>query len=479
MQVQYKFRPIPKRDDISEIKQNARRDSVNPKEIDDHWSTLYHDTYIRHPLNFNYKTNAPPEGISIGGGNLEPDAEEMKTDYQRTYKRFDRSDVPKRADPLPCSDIIKGDEPIPESTCHAALKEANEGRPPYDNAEAKARKAEGVSSHFYFGSDPKSFDTTYNNDFIERPIEKPPTYNLELQKSHVEFDKSAGLGPHQKARSNQKAKQNYPQVADAKIMDMNKANFDIGYDKPNYQTTMGSSLYKPSKLAGRPETFKAPPCAVLSDHGDAGNSSMWKSNYTTDFTNRQPIPNPIDKAQLRDTHFDPGHEKNEWPDRNKKVETVRPERLTVNLQESNIVFKGDGQGRYQTTSSDLIGNYDRTKDGRGKFVDARDDHLFLGQDNPDYSTTAKDFNKLAGTGKPAEKGVDLHHLRGVGFATGGTFDPYYEEKADQKKEVRYGPTVKVDPTYFTSSHFELNSTGAQGNDWGTTYFEEICRPKIY
>ena len=468
----YKFRPVPKRDDITEIKENARRDSIQPKEEGDHWNTEYNDEYIKHPLGRDPKAKAPPEGFIPGGGLLAPTKEEMMSDYQRTYRGFDRTDVPKRAEPLPPSDIISGDEPIPESTCHAALKEANEGRPPYDNSEAKQRKADGVSSHFYFGCDQPQFDTTYKDDYIARKNDNPSVIDNALQKSHITFDSKAGIGPHTRAMQK---KGPFPQLPDPEKMNFQKAHFDVGYDKLNYETT-SSMLYKPSRYAQRPESFKAPPCAELANHGPA--AGKWDTTYHHDYTGRKGDPNIIDQNDLRATHFDPGHEKDEWPERIHEVPTVRPARLTINLQESNIVFKGDGQGRYQTTSSDLIGNYDRTKDGRGKFVDAREDHLFLGSDKTDYTSTAKDANKLAGTGKPAERGVDLHHLRGTGFATGGTFDPNYDPEP-MKKEVNYGPTVKVDSKYFTGTHFALDATKNAGNHWETTYFEDICRPRIY
>lgn len=474
MTTQYKFRPIPKRDDISEIKANGRRDSIQPKEEEDHWATLYNDTYLKHPIPYNPPAKGPAEGFHVGGGNLAPNADEMKSNYERTFRKFDTSAIPKRADPLPCSDIITGEDPIPMSTCHAALMEANDGRPAYDNTEAKQRKTDGTSSHFYFGADKPQYDTTYNDDFINRKNESPSVIDNSLQKSSIAFDSKAGIGPHTRA-AEKAAKEKYPQIADKPHMDMYKRNFDIGYDKPTYQTS-GSLLYKPSKYAKRPESFKAPPCAELADHGQY--ATKWGTTYESDFKDRKPEENKIDKADLRATHFDPGHEKDEWPERIQKVETRRPERPSIDLQSSNPVFRGDGEGRYQTTSSDLIGNYDRTKDGRGKHVDAREDHLFLGGDKIDYSTTTKDANKLAGTGKPADRGQDLHHMRGTGFATGGTFDPNYEEEPI-KKEVRYGPTVKVDPKYFTSSHFTLDSTSNGKGTYETTYFDDICKPKIY
>ena len=191
------------------------------------------------------------------------------------------------------------------------------------------------------------------------------------------------------------------------------------------------------------------------------------------------IPNEIDKADLRATHFDPGHERNEWPSRTHEVPTVRPPLRSVNLQESNVVFRGDGEGRYQTTAGDLIGVFDRTKDGRGEYVNAREDHLFLGGDSTDYESTAKAANRHAGEGSPAKPSADLHLMRGTGFATGGTFGAHYGEDAvEMKPTVGGGRAAMCDPRYFTGTHFSLEATAKNKGRWKTTYYEDICRPTL-
>lgn len=228
----------------------------------------------------------------------------------------------------------------------------------------------------------------------------------------------------------------------------------------------------------RPEAFKAPPCAELANHGDA--APPWQSLYHTTFTNRQPIPNPIDAEDLRKTHFDPGHDPDDWKREEMAVTDHVPERPTIDLQQSNQVFRGDGDMRFQTTSSDMIGVYDRTQDGRGKTVDARADHLYLGGDQVDYQSEAKRANLLAGKGKPAQKCQDLHLLRGVAFARGGAWDPYTGcvDSTDEKSPRGQPEVERTDPRYFKQTHFELDATASHKSRYKTTYFEEICRPKL-
>lgn len=515
----WKYRRVPRRDDIQEIKQRATTDSVHTKEIDDNWSTLYNGTYIKHPIGYIGCGKGIQGGLHIGGGNFSPNENELSTCYRNSYKPFSVKDVPPIAKGPPPSDIITGEEPIPESTCHAALKEANEGRPPYDNSEALERAAESRSSHFYFGdkfglTPDERFKTIYNVDYIARENDSPVVIDNSLQKSSIEFDAGAGLGPHTKAMSKRNKSVNqvldpkrlnmtdknfdlgyddpdyittagsatatrYPKGPDTRPMNMSKRNFDVGYENPDYSTSTGLATRR-SKFAARPESFKAPPCAELSDHGDQ--AGKWQTTYSTDFVNREPIPNVIDQSELKATHWDQGYDKAEWP-QPQPVHNVRPERNNSNMHESNVVFFGDYKGRYKTTSKDLTGNFDPSMDGRAQMVDARGGNLFLGCENPTYISTAKDANRLAGTGKPAEISEDLHLKRGASFATGGTFDPHYGgSSVDEKPYVDGGAAEKIDSRYFTQSHFMLDASSTVNNKprgyYKTTYWQDYCKPTI-
>jgi hypothetical protein len=129
----------------------------------------------------------------------------------------------------------------------------------------------------------------------------------------------------------------------------------------------------------------------------------------------------------------------------------------------------------------MIGAHDKTIDGRGEpTADARASHLFMGGDDRDFSTTAADANRLAGTGRPADAAQDLHKLRGLPIARGDSWSPFSPAKTDvdEKPPVDYPRTEKIDGTYFKNSHFDLEATAANKGRYETTYFEEICRPTI-
>jgi hypothetical protein len=137
--------------------------------------------------------------------------------------------------------------------------------------------------------------------------------------------------------------------------------------------------------------------------------------------------------------------------------------------------------RWTTTTGDLIGAHDKTADGRGApTADARASHLFVGGDGRDFATTAADANRLAGAGRPAGPAQDLHKLRGLAFARGGPWSPFFAAKTDvdARPPGEYARTETFDGAYFKSAHFDLEATAANKGRYETTYFEEICRPKI-
>jgi len=478
MKTTNRFRQIPKRDDISDIVQKSTSDTVPIKESDeDHWSTLYKETFSTHKIARVPPAKAPSTGINIGGGNLSPTKEEMESNYSQFFKKFERTDVPPIAEPVPNSDIVKMDYPIPESTLRSAMKEIEGKKNEYDTSGAKSRVEEARKAHFFFGSDERQFQTTYEKDFPGREYSKPASFDLALMKSSVTFDPIAGAGPNSKKKNSTEKQIISGKYEKSERSDQNHCNFDIGYDSPYYTTTTKSSLYSTPKLYQRPESFKAPSCAKFSNHGEY--AAPWETTNSTDFKTRKAEPNIIDKADLRATHFDVGLDKTDWPQRIVDVPTKRPTMETIDLQESNIVFKGDETGYYQTTSQDLIGVHNSKIDGRGRYVNAREDHLFLGGDKIDYSTETKTSQKFAGKGKPAKPSADLHLMRGVGFASGGTFDPKYgEDLVEEKPVIMRGTPQKIDTKYFTQSHFTLDATKSNKTGYETSYYTDICKPKL-
>ena len=479
MTTEYRFKPIEKRDDTETIKENCYCDSLPMKEVGDSWNTLYNDTYVAHPIPPRQKYGAPAEGFFVGGGNLAPEDNEMKSNYQQVFHKFDKTDIPDRVKPIPESDFIPNECPIPKlSSSQEAMKEAIDNRPPYDNTEAKQRATESNSTHIFF-SDPPQYKTTYSYDFVNRPLPKTQVINNKLQRSSIAFDSAAGIGPHTRHLHK---KESFPSVPDVPKPNVQRINFDIGYDRPVYTTTTQSSLQNTiaNNRQKRPESFKAPPCATLADSGE--NPDQWKTVYETDFHERKPVPNKIDMEDLRKTHWTQGSDKVDYSRPKMAVATTIPSLESYNYQTSNSVFQGDGEMRFQTTSGDLIGKFDNNKDGRSvaaKNVDARDDHLFLGGDKTDYQTAAQISNAFAGKGHPAKPVQNLHHLHGVAFARGGIWDPNSGFDTTDEKTPRGQPEIsRIDTSDFRKSHIELEATAKNKNRYKTTYFEDICRPKL-
>lgn len=477
METRYRYRPIAPRDDTEDIKRRCGSDSVATKEGRDSWNTLYNDTYIRHPLGRRSGPILQFPSIHLGGGPLAPPDNEMRfSDYGDTYRRF-AVKRPELATGIPPSDIIPHDDGGPMETVeHTCLKTALQNRPVYDNTEVIERGKDARSAHFMFGGDKPEYRTNYATDYTGRRGEAPATVEGQGRSSIV-FDKDAGVGPHTKAM--QKREQ-FPSMPDADKRDMHNKNFDFGYARPAYETTTEAGLRMGATgFGGKRELCKAPPCAELSNHGDA--AGKWQTFYETDYQRRNPIPNEIDDAALRRTHWDVGHDKNDWRRDEMAVSKGIPKREYEDMQKSNQVFRGDGGMTFHTTSNDMIGNFDKSIDGRGQLCDGRKVHMFLGGDKPDWQTTAKEANRFAGQGRPAEPSEDLYKKKGASFAKGGQWGELVDSPTDpeEKRVTGFGRPEKVDGSWFRETHFDLDAAGAKrGGMYETTYFEEICRPKI-
>jgi hypothetical protein len=403
----------------------------------------------------------------------------IASNYGHEYRyRWDPNAVPPKATPLAPSDIFPhdGDERL-ATVSQLAMEEASANRPTYDNRDAKDRVAYARRAHFFFGDDLPKYETNYTRNFGPKPLNPPAPFNPKLQSSSIEFDRDAGAGPN---TLRLRERGTFPVVGDAPPPNVRGSNFDVGYDPCAYRTTTADGLINGIAGAkGRVQPARAPECAEFATHGPA--AGKWETRYNSDFQDRPPEANPIDAADLRRTHFELGNAETDYSRPAVAVAQGAPHHEFIDLQASNPVFRGDQHMRFETTMGDLVGVYDKSQDGRGEQIDNSGDHVFLGGDKPGFSTTAAEANRLAGTGKPAQMAQDLHLLKGVAFARGGTWDRFAGAAVDvdEKAPVEHPKIDKIDPKYYRQSHFDLEATGPSRGLYETTYFEEICRPKIF
>lgn len=471
----YKFKRFDQRNDIGDIKSRCYETSAQATDQKTRSMTTYRHDYIRHPIDYNPKATAPPEGIYIGGGCLAPTREEMRSNYQNYFKKLDLSDRPQTAQPMPESKLFQYDFPTPLSTTQAANNEVVGKTPKYDNTDARRRITENTAAHFVLGSDGSNYETDYQHHFKNFRGEKPSTVDNRLQKSSITFDKDAGYGPHTRSLSK---REKFPGKPDIEKPNHLKVNYDIGYAKTPYVTT-NQDFARDPRYFHREAPVKAPQCAQLSDHGEY--APKWTTTYNHDYDGRRRIPNDIDREDLKKTHWDQGHDPSDWRRKKYATTNMKPKKEFIDLQNSNVVFKGDGTMTFHTTQNDLVGVYDRNGECRctDDITDSRADHLYLGGDRNNYDTTAKDANRLAGTGRPAQMCDDLHLKKGVGFARGGTYDPLAtDDNVSEKPYKRFDQPKGMDGSYFTRTHFDLDATRNHNSQYETTYFETICRPKI-
>jgi hypothetical protein len=467
----WKFKVFDQRNDIGDIKSKCYQKSTGATDGWELSQSEYQEEYIRWPLGRTIPAKSPPESVHIGTGNLAPVGDELKTHYQQTYVRHPNLSQG-AAKHLPDSELFCYGYGFPKSTTQEANDIVVNNLPTYDNSEAKIRRAEGLGTHFIFGEDAPDYATNYGEFYTgKRGDPAKPALDTASYKSHIEFDHDAGYGPHTKqARHREKV----PQKPDSAPRDLYCTNFELGHIPPSYSTTYGSTHGVQTGFVA-PERMPAPKMAVLSDHNPY--APPWDSTYKQDFRKLPRIPNDFDRSDLQRSHFDQGHDEEDWSRRTLATTSRKPEKQHLDMQGSNEVFRGDGDMEFRTTSKDLVGVYDKTQDGRGQQVaDARADHMFLGADRTPYETTLDDANRCAGTGEPAEK---AHQQHSYGFARGGLWEPLIgKDLVSQKKWKPVEQPKGPDKRWLWGTHFDLEATEKNKGRYKTEYFEAICRPKI-
>jgi hypothetical protein len=112
-------------------------------------------------------------------------------------------------------------------------------------------------------------------------------------------------------------------------------------------------------------------------------------------------------------------------------------------------------------------------------LEGKKDNIFLGTDGPTRSTTARDANTRAGTGKPATICVDEHTIRGPAMGRGGDWDrfaPGEHVRTNIVKPVTQLPPV--DGAWHRNTHWELEATAKNKGRYNTTYWKTICEPTL-
>ncbi|OHS93074.1 hypothetical protein TRFO_12095 [Tritrichomonas foetus] len=398
----------------------------------------------------------------------------MRSHYMNTFHAHDKKDFAKIAPPPPGGQVIPRDHNIPKLSM-AQLGMLETSRAPRDleaSQSARSIANEQRRLNVSFGFDNPNYSTTTASSYTARkPVEQPVSDGWKNRVS-IEFDKKAGLGPHEKSLT----KRGWaPEKPDTKPVDQHIKNFDEGYDRLDYKTTTNIS-YQGNKCQPPPRAI-APPCSEFSNHGPF--AGPWKTSYSLDFQKRAPIENTINKENLKKTSWDQGYDKVDWPKPEPPL-TARRCPKGEDLHQSNVVFRGDGNMQFATTQNQMVGNFDKNTDARlPPSNEARIDHIFAGSDKTSYSTSAKDANRLAGTGKPAQPFYDYSRTRGACYARGGDWDRFAgKEMVDIKKYKYVPPTTRADGSYYRRSHFDLEATTNNKPRYTTTYYKTICKPAL-
>lgn len=472
-----RFRRIIPRDDLTEIKDHVTHDSIEFRDKYQ-WETMYNGTYRKLPYSARELIPPPPTSISLGGGKLAPTRDEMRSNYMNTFHPFRREDFAKKEPPIPDSQFLPRDHAVPKlSMAQLGMSETSSlPRDPYTATQtARAIAKDQRSEHFPPGFDRSNYSTTTKSSYQKpEPIDQPVSDGFKNRVS-IQFDKNAGLGPHEKSLTKRRWA---PPKPDAEPLDQHNKNFDTGYNKPDYMTTTRASYTTDSRYRhAAPPLAQPPPCAEFSNDGPY--APKWTTTNSLQFTKKTPIPNEIDVANLRKTNWAQGYDKNEWPTP-EPPKTARRYPKAENQNASNQVFRGDGNMEFKTTAGDML-TYNKEA-AMGALMpqsnEARQDHINVGSDKPNYTTTFTDMNKLAGKGGPAEICEDYSIKRGPCYARGGDWDRYKGKELIEEKQHRpVEPTAKVDGSYYRRSHFDLDSANPKPS-YLTTYYETICRPAL-
>lgn len=476
---QPRFRRIIPREDIAEIKERCSHDSIHFRDKGQ-YNTSYNDTYHKFPYSARSLIPPPPTSINLGGGVLAPNREEMRSNYTNTFHPYDKKDFAKKEPPIPDSKFLPRDYPVPKLSMSQLEMEQTGSLPrdPYTSTQtARAIAKDQRVRHFYPGFDKTNYTTTTSTSYQKRkPVEQPVSDGFKNRVS-IQFDKNAGLGPHDKSLTKRRWA---PPKPDAEPFDQHNKSFDTGYSKPDYMTTMRSSYTSDSRYRNAaPPLAVPPPCAEFSNDGPY--APKWTTTHASEFTKKTPIPNEINIENLRKTNWDQGHDKAEWPTP-EPPKTARRYPKAENQNASNQVFRGDGNMDFKTTTNEMIGSYDKDEALKARMPpsnEARLDHMFVGSDAPNYTTSVDDMNRLAGKGGPAQVCEDYSRKRGPCYARGGDWDRFRgKELVDVKEYAPVEPAPKVDGSYYRRSHFDLDATNTTKPNYLTTYYETICKPTL-
>jgi hypothetical protein len=467
-----RFRRFHQREDLDAIHEMCTRDSIKFNDPQSN-ETLYHDSWIRHPPGFPDRAQAPPVSVCMGGGTFSPNREETRTHYMNTYHPFDKSAIPKLALAPPDSDILPHDDLPRLSTQHASMREHG-WKWAYDAETARNHYDYHHYKHFDLGHDGPTTRSTMGASYTARPPVPQAEFDSRfLRESSISWDPEAGLGPHAKSLTKRRLA---PAIADAPRIDYRAKSFDVGYTPTDYTSTTQDTYVRQRCVPRQP--IHGPPCSEFADHGP--HAQKWASGYSQDYVKKTPIPNPVDQEFLKRGHIEVGYSNGDWPTA-APWPPPSPTEAFKGLQASNEVWRGDGLMRSGTATRDATRRPDTTRGGgrQPMCLEGKKDKVYLGSDPTTKSTTARDMNTLAGTGKPAQIYIDEHEIRGPGMGRGGAWDRLAPQPIVSANDVT--PVTQLPPidgSWQLQTHFELDATEKNKGKINTTYFKEICEPSL-
>jgi hypothetical protein len=457
-----RFARFRQRDDVAEIRECCTRDSIEFSDPPS-WTSAYSDSWPARIAPPVVRAGPRPDHVDLSDG-----ADAAGTTYASHFRPFRRDDVPPLALPPADSGVIAGDPDLPTprvSTTHDSLLAAA-GRRAYDPQSARVTAAAQRASHFDLGS---VCATTARASYAGRV---PPPPAPIVRGSSITFDGAAGLGPRARGLSKRRRA---PAVRDAEPIEQRAKHFDIGADPPTAESTTRSTF---RRVCGPvPQRVAAPPAAALAD--DGADAPPWGTSYGEHYQARARIDNAVDADELRTVHWEAGFAPREWPVREtaQVAERVEP---APDLHTSNEVFRGDGEMEFETTARAAAAG--RADEGRRTEIclEAQRDSLILGSDPAGTTTTAADANKLAGTGRRAERCLDMSKIRPAPMAQGGYWDRFAGCDPEDDRDARPVDQLRaVDGRWQRDAHWQLNATQENPKPaYRTTYFETICEPRL-